>query len=124
MSAAVNPEDEVLQVEDDVGDVLGDTLDGVELVEGVVEAHLGDRCAGDRRQQGPPQRVPQGVAEAGLQRADREELTITVSLAECFDLRSLHDQHVCLPRFRSFLNGAVGGEEPRRRSPTSNRARR
>jgi hypothetical protein len=34
---AVHPQDEVLQVQDDVGDVLGDALDGVELVEGVVE---------------------------------------------------------------------------------------
>ena len=32
-------EHDVLQVQDDVGDVLGDAGDGVELVEGVVEAH-------------------------------------------------------------------------------------
>ena len=35
----VGGEHDVLQVEDDVGDVLGDTADGVELVQGVVEAH-------------------------------------------------------------------------------------
>src|SRR5690606_27734091 len=42
----VHPQDEVLQVEDDVGRVLGDAGDRVELVEGVVEPHLGDGGAG------------------------------------------------------------------------------
>ena len=52
------------------------------------------------------------MAEAGLERADREQLTVAVGLAERFDLRALHDQHVCLPRFRSYMNGAVGGDSP------------
>ena len=69
-------EHEVLQVQDDVGDVLGDAVDGVELVEGVVEAHLGDGCARDRRQQGAPQGVAEGVAEAGLERTDGELLAV------------------------------------------------
>ena len=69
-------DDDVLEVEDDVGDVLGDALDGVELVEGVVEAHHRDRRAGDRRQQGAAQRVAEGVAEAGLERADGEALPV------------------------------------------------
>ena len=46
--------------------------DGVELVERIVEADLGDGRAGDRRQQGAPQRVAERVAEAGLEGADGE----------------------------------------------------
>ena len=60
---------EVLEVEDDVGDVFLHTLDDVELVQRVVEAHLGDGRAGDRRQQRAPQAVADRVPEAGLERA-------------------------------------------------------
>ena len=52
--------------------------DGVELVEGVVEAHLGDGGAGDRRQQRAAQRVAERVAEAGLERADGEPLAVAL----------------------------------------------
>ena len=86
-------EDDVLQVQDDVGDVLGDTGDGVELVERVVEADLGDGGAGDRRQQGATQGVAEGVAEAGLERADGESLAVAVFVVDGLDGRSLDDQH-------------------------------
>ena len=69
-------------------------VDGVELVEGVVEADLGDGRAGDRRQQGAAQRVAERVAEAGLERADGEPLTVAFCLAEGFDGGALNDQHV------------------------------
>ena len=85
--------DDVLEVEDDVGDVLGDTGDGVELVEGVVEAHRRDRRAGDRRQQGAAEGVAEGVAEAGLERADGEALPVGRLLADGFDGGTLHDEH-------------------------------
>src|SRR5690606_36018594 len=52
---AVADEDEILQVEDDVGDVLGDPGDRGELVQGVVEAELRDGRPGDGRQQGAAQ---------------------------------------------------------------------
>jgi hypothetical protein len=71
-------EHEVLEVQDDVGDVLGDPGDGVELVQGVVETDLRDGGAGDRRQQRAPQRVAERVAEAGLERADGEPLTVVL----------------------------------------------
>ena len=45
-------EHEVLQIQDDVAHVLLDTGEERELVESVVEAHLGDSSAGDRRQKG------------------------------------------------------------------------
>ena len=59
---------EVLDVEDEVGDVFLHAGDHVELVERLVEAHLGDRGAGDRREQRAAQAVAERVAEAGLER--------------------------------------------------------
>ena len=81
-------------------------VDGVELVEGVVEADLRDGRAGDRRQQRAAQRVAERVAEAGLERADGEPLTVAVGLAEGLDGGALNDQHV---RATSELGGRRGG---------------
>ncbi len=92
-------EHDVFDVEDDVGDVLGDAVDGVELVEGVVETDGRDRCAGDRRQQRATQRVAERVAEAGLERTDREPLLVVVLLADGFDGGALHDEHVAAGPF-------------------------
>jgi hypothetical protein len=50
-SSDEQPQHEVLEVEDDVGDVFLDALDDNELVQRLVEADLGDGRAGDRRQQ-------------------------------------------------------------------------
>src|SRR5690606_26502671 len=102
---AVADEDQVLQVEDDVGDVLGDPGDRVELVERVVEAQLGDRRAGDGRQERAAQGVAEGVTEAGLQRADGELLTVAFLFADRLDGRALDDEHVLLPR----ASAAAGG---------------
>src|SRR5699024_11789822 len=44
-------DDEVLDVEDDLGDVLLDAGDGAELVQHAVDADRGDRGAGDGGQQ-------------------------------------------------------------------------
>jgi hypothetical protein len=38
------------------------------------------------------------VAETGLERADGEQLTVAIFLAERFDLWTLHDQHGLLPQ--------------------------
>ena len=86
-------EHDVLQVQDDVGDVLGHAGDGVELVEGVIEAHRGDGCPRDRRQQGTPQGVADGVAEARLERTDGELLAVPFGLARRFDGGTLDDEH-------------------------------
>jgi hypothetical protein len=91
----VADEDEVLEVEDDVGDVLGDALDGVELVEGVVEPELGDGPARDRGEQGTAQRVAERVAESGLQRGDCEPLAVVLGLADRLDGGALDDELVC-----------------------------
>src|SRR5512133_789430 len=63
---------QLLDVEDDVGDVLLHALDGRELVQDAVDLDGRDRGARDGRQQGAAQRVAKGVAEAGLQRLDDE----------------------------------------------------
>ena len=58
--------DEVFDVEDDVGDVLADAGDRVELVERVVETHLRHGGARNAREQRSPKRVAKCVTEAGL----------------------------------------------------------
>ena len=90
---AVHHEDEVLEVEDDVGDVLSNTLDGVELVKGVVEAHLRHGCARDGRQQCAAQRIADGVAETRLEWPDGEALEVSLRLVDGFDSGSLDDEH-------------------------------
>ena len=62
----VTADDEILDVEDDVGDVFADTGDGVELVQRIVETNLRNGGARDARQQRAPQRVAKRVTEAGL----------------------------------------------------------
>ena len=42
---AVRGQHEILEVQQDVGDVFGNPSNGVELVQRIVEAHLGDSCA-------------------------------------------------------------------------------
>ena len=76
-------DNELLQVEDDVGHVLGDTLDRRELVQHAVDLHLRDGRARDRREKRSTQRVAERVAEAGLERLDRELLaTSEISSSE------------------------------------------
>src|SRR5205807_275676 len=89
----VDAQHQVFEVQDDVGDVFLDPGDGGELVEGVVEAQLGDGGAGDRRQQRAAQRVSEGVAEAGLEGADDEPLAVLLALPQRLDGGALDDQH-------------------------------
>src|SRR5215210_1563711 len=72
----VHPADDALEVEDDVGDVLGHALDGRELVRDSLNPHAGDRGARQRREQDPAQRVAERVAKAALERLDRERATV------------------------------------------------
>ena len=65
-------DDETLEVEDDLGDVLLDPLDGRELVEDVVDLDARDRGTRDRAEERTAERVAQRVAEAGLQGLDHE----------------------------------------------------
>src|SRR5690606_6684808 len=68
-------DDDVLDVEDDLGDILLDPGDRGELVEHAVDPDARDRGTGDRGEQGPTQGVAEGVAEARLQRLEDEPRT-------------------------------------------------
>src|SRR5438034_1238758 len=72
----VHATDDALEVQDDVGHVLLDAGDRRELVRDPLDAHAGDRGARERGQQHPPQRVAEGVAEAAVERFDREVATV------------------------------------------------
>src|SRR5207302_3160430 len=67
-----------LEVEDDVRHVLLDATDRRELVRDSLDPHAGHGCAGQRRQQHPPKRVAEGVAEAAIEWLDRERATVVV----------------------------------------------
>jgi hypothetical protein len=60
-------------------------------VQRLVEAHLRDRGAGDRRQQGPTEAVAERVPEARLERGDRELLEVAFGLGG-LDLGTLDDE--------------------------------
>ena len=70
---------DLLEVEDDVGDVLDDVGDGGELVQRAVDLHGGDGRALQRRQQHAAQRVAERDAEAALERLAGE---LAVGLGE------------------------------------------
>ena len=65
-------DDQTLEVEDDLGDILLDALDGRELVENAVDLDRGDRRTRDRGEQGAAKRVAQRVTEARLEGLDHE----------------------------------------------------
>ena len=71
-------DDELLEVEDQVGDVLLHPGDGGELVQDAVDADARDGRAGDARQERAAERVAQGVAEARLERLDDEPRPVGV----------------------------------------------
>src|SRR4051794_19917490 len=87
---------EALEVEDDLGDVFLDALDGGELVQGTLHLDAGHGGPRDRGQQGATQRVAERVAEAGFQRFVHEPRAELVD-----DLfrqgRALSDEHSCFP---------------------------
>nr|BFE76630.1 hypothetical protein GCM10020092_099310 [Actinoplanes digitatis] len=89
---------QLLDVHDELDHVLLDTGDGGELVQHAVDLDAGDRRARDGRQQGPPQRVAEGVAEARLQGLDGEP---GAGLAERLfrEARALADEHAILLSF-------------------------
>ncbi len=68
----VHADDEVLEVEDDVGDVLLDARHGGELVRDALDADAGDGGAAQRGEQDATEAVAEGVAEALVEGLDRE----------------------------------------------------
>src|SRR3954453_11743980 len=76
----VHPRDDLLQVEDDVGHVLLHARDRRELVRHALDPHARDCGAGERAQQHPPERVAERVAEAAIERLDRERASVVLDL--------------------------------------------
>ena len=65
---AVDLRDQALDIQNDLGHVLFDALDGRELVEDAVDLDRGHRHAGQRGQQDTTQAVADGHAVAAIQR--------------------------------------------------------
>ena len=76
---ALHADAELLDVEDDVGDVLEHAVHRAELVEDVLELDRGDGGSFERGEQDAAQAVADGGAEAALERLD-EEPRVTVRL--------------------------------------------
>src|SRR6185295_16085706 len=80
VSVGVHADDEVLEVEDDVGDVLLDAGDGGELVGNALDANAGDGGAAQRGEQDAAEAVAERVAEALVERLDGEGAAAIVHL--------------------------------------------
>src|SRR4051794_39895340 len=88
----MHPADDALEVQDDVGDIFLDAPDRRELVGDALDADAGYGCAGERGQQHAPQRVAKGVAEAPIERLDRERASVLVDtlVGDSWDLEVEH----------------------------------
>ena len=95
--------DEVLQVEDDVGDVLTNTLERRELVRDALDLHRGDGGSLEGREEHAAQRVAERVAEATIERLDDEDAAVLVDLL-VRDPRHLefHERSSCSHAFLYF----------------------
>ena len=80
----VDLDEQVLEVQDQLGAVFFDAANGRELVQDAVNLDGGDGRAGDGRQQDAPQGIPQGHAVAALQRLD-DELAVVAALLQYFN---------------------------------------
>src|SRR5690242_7962263 len=85
---AVEDADELLQVEDDVGDVLADARQRRELVRDALELDRGHGGALERGEQHAAQRVAERVAEAAVERLDLEDAAVLANVL-VRDLRDL-----------------------------------
>src|SRR5438067_1715794 len=101
---AFEPRDQVLEVQDDVGDVLTHTGQRRELVRSSLHLDRGDRGALERREQDAAQRVAERVTEAAVERLDDEDPPVLVHLL-VDDLGDLKIDNACRQRNPSFLLG-------------------
>src|SRR5437868_15121790 len=94
---AVQARHEVLEVENDVGDVLADARQGRELVRGALDLDRGDRCALERREQHAAQRVAERMTEAAVERLDLKHPAMLVHFL-VDDARNLKVHSACSQR--------------------------
>src|SRR5680860_1518093 len=80
VGVGVHADDEILQVEDDVGDVLLDARHAGELVRAALDADAGDGGAAQRGEQDSTQAIAEGVAEALVEGLDREGAAAVIRL--------------------------------------------
>jgi hypothetical protein len=85
-------EPELLDVQDDLGDVFLDAGDRRELLVDIADLERRDRGPFQRRQEDAPERVAEGDALAGLQRADLV-LRVRADFLDGLDLRGLEFDH-------------------------------
>ena len=87
---------ELLEVQDDLSGVLGNALDGAELVQHTVDPDAGNGSAGDRGQQGAAHRVAECVPETGLEGFEDEARAELADWLLAED-RALTDEHCVFP---------------------------
>ena len=67
---------ELLDVQDNLGDILGDSGNSAELMQNTVDTNAGNSGAGNGGQQGATEGVTHGVAKARLKGLDGEARTV------------------------------------------------
>ena len=96
-------ERDLLDVEDDVGDILAHAGDRGKLVQHAVEHHRGDRRALKRGEQHAAKRVAEGKPEPALERLSHDESeTLRVAAQRDVELSGLDE---ILPVFLQHLEG-------------------
>ncbi len=105
---SLDPEERLLQVEDDVGDVLDDARQRGELVQRALDRDVGDRRALERRQEHAAKRHAEGRAEATLERLAGK---LSVGLAALLDLQRPGTNEIApvLGHERGLLGGRFHG---------------
>jgi hypothetical protein len=100
----VEDADQLLQIEDYVGDVLANTRERRELVRDALDLDRGHGGALERREQHAAQRVAERVAEAAVERLDHEDATMLLDFL-VGDLRDLeiHYRRACSHLFLSSV---------------------
>ena len=83
---------ELLQVQNDLGNVFLHTGNGGELVKNAVDANRSHGRTGNRRKQGPPKRIADRVTESGLERLNNK-LGAKLRNLLLFEDRTLRNKH-------------------------------
>ena len=112
---ALEADDHVLELQDDVGHVLLHARKGRELVRGSLELDRGDGGALQRGEQHAAQRVAERVAEAAIEGLDREQAALLVHfLVDDPRHLEIHQRRTCCHAFLSTSSRARRSVIPER----------